>query len=193
MAAKLVALLAPLLGSISAEAAGIRIKERVKYYTISGRSAPEFAKNMSRKGPYSFQHGRRAWATAAREMSYDINPRKRGKLCSLQGIGVQMTITYTMPKLRSTRGVSAREAKNWQRMYALLNKHERVHGKYYRQLANRVYRKLKRMKPDRNCATLRRAAIAAVQKLAKEDTARNARFDRTDRGNYRRMARIYSR
>ena len=178
--------------SAQAQRSSISIKENTKFYRIRGKSAPEFALSMSKKGPYSRQHGRRAWATATRDMTYQLYHQKSKSRCSIKGVRVRMKITYQMPKLASTRGVSKRHRRNWQRMYALLNKHERTHGLYYKQFAKKVYAQLRRLKSERSCSALERSASKLVARLAKADKKRNVDFDRRDRRNYRTMERIYS-
>ena len=159
---------------------------------ISQHSAGEFAVSMSKKGPYSRQHRRRAWATATRDMTYQLYHQKTKSRCKIKAVKVRMKITYEMPKLASKRGVSKRQQRNWNRMFSLLNKHERTHGLYYKQFAKKVYASLRRIKPQRNCRALERRAAAIVAKLGKEDKTRNVNFDRRDGRNYRRMARIYN-
>ena len=58
-------------GSSDAQAqrSSIKINEKTKFYRITGKTAAEFAISMSKRGPYSRQHGRRAWA----------NPRWTGR------------------------------------------------------------------------------------------------------------------
>jgi len=98
-----------------------------------------------------------------------------------------------MPKLRSGRKVSKRELRKWKRMYALLDKHEKVHGSYYRQLANSARRSLLRIKKARTCRQLDTNARKIMKKLSRQDSVRNDAFDRKDKRNYRRMERIYAR
>lgn len=175
-----------------AQRSSIKINETTNFYRIKGKSAGEFAVSMSKKGPYSRQHRRRAWATATRDMTYQLYHQKSKSRCTIKAVRVRLKITYEMPKLASTRGVSKRQVRNWNRMYGLLNKHERTHGLYYKQFARKVYASLRKMKPQRNCRALERAAAKIVAKLGKEDKDRNVSFDRRDRRNYRRMERIYS-
>jgi predicted secreted Zn-dependent protease len=178
--------------SAHAQSSSIKINEVTKYYRIKGKTAPEFALSMSKKGPYSRQHRRRAWATATRDMTYQLYHQKTKSRCKIKGVKVRLKITYQMPKLSSTRGVSKRHRRNWNRMYGLLNKHERTHGLYYKQFARKAYGALRKLKPQRSCAALERSAKKLVDRLGKADKKRNVDFDRRDRRNYRSMERIYS-
>lgn len=173
-------------------AAEITIKENTSFYSITGKSTAELAYSMSRRGPYSRQHRKRAWATATRDMSYQLTRQKTKKNCRIKAVKVKLKIKYNMPKPSTLNGMTRRERKKWANLYRLLNKHERTHGKFYRQFANKVRRKLKRMSPTRTCRQLDRKAAAIVKKLSEADSLRNDRFDARDGRTYRRVERIYT-
>ncbi len=184
---------AAILIAVSAvQAQSVKIKERTKFYSITGKTAPEFARAMTKRGPYSRQHRRRAWATAARSMTYQLTRQKTARGCKLVDAAVALKITYNLPKLRNERSLSARQRKKWRKMYALLEKHERVHGRFYKEFARDAHRKLLRLPTGSNCRALDRSAAKLVKRLSAKDSARNDRFDRNDGRNYSRMRRIYT-
>jgi len=176
----------------NAAKSNVSVTSKTKFYKITGRSAREFAHSMSKKGPYSFQHRRRAWATASRDLTYQLVHQKRGQSCRIKNAKVTVKITYTMPQLRSKRGVSSRELKKWRRMYGLLDKHEKTHGRFFGQLAHRSQKALMRLKPAKTCRKLEKNALVLMKKLSAEDSKKNDRFDARDGRNYSRMTRIYT-
>ncbi|MEP1206446.1 MAG: DUF922 domain-containing protein [Rhizobiaceae bacterium] len=176
----------------AAQKSSIKISEKTKYYRISGKNAADFAVSMSKRGPYSRSHRRRAWATATRDMTYQLFHRKSRNRCKVKAVRLKLKVTYEMPKLASTRGVSKRHRSKWKKMYNLLNKHERTHGLYYKQFARKVYASLRKMKSAKSCSALEKKAAKIVDSLAAADKKRNVRFDRRDRRNYLSMERLYS-
>ena len=181
-----------LAGQSGAHAASrdVQVRQATRYYTIRGRSPAEFASSMSANGPFSGQHRRRVWATASRTMRYQLESQRVNGTCRVKRARVFMTIDYTMPRLRSK--VSTRSRTRWNQMYNILNRHEKVHGRYYKELAKQTQAALRRMRPARSCATLDRKAARIVQRLSIKNQRLNDRFDRTDRKNYRRMERLYA-
>jgi predicted secreted Zn-dependent protease len=186
------ALVACLAWPAAAQSRSLKISENTRYYKISGKNAAEFALSMSRKGPYSRQHRRRAWATASRDMTYQLFHKKSKNSCRIKSAKVKLKITYQMPKLSSTKRVSKRQRRKWRTMYNLLNKHERTHGLYYRQFAKKVYASLLKLKSTKTCRSLERSAARLVAKLGEADKKRNQAFDLRDRRNYRSMERLYT-
>jgi len=174
------------------QAGEITIKEKTSFYRITGKTTADLAHSMSRRGPYSRQHRKRAWATASRDMSYQLTRQKIKKGCKVKAASVRLKISYKMPKPASLNGMTRRERRKWAKMYSLLDRHERTHGKFYRQFARNVQRKLKRLRPTRTCRQLDQKAAALVKKLSEADSLKNDRFDARDRSTYRRVERIYS-
>ena len=179
-------------GPAQAQKSSLKLSEQTNHYRIKGKSAPEFARSMSKRGPYSRQHGRRAWATATRDMTYQLFHRKSKGRCRVKAVKVKLKTTYVLPKLSSTRGVSKRQLQKWRRMHSLLKKHERTHGKFYKQFGQKVYASLRKMKAAKTCRQLDRNAAAIVARLGAEDKRRNVKFDQRDRRNYRSMERLYT-
>ena len=186
------ALIACFAAPVFAQSSSIELSEKTRYYKISGTTAAEFAASMSRNGPYSREHRRRAWATATRDMTYQLFHRKGKKSCRIKGVKLKLKVTYEMPELKSTNGVPKRQRNKWNTMYILLNKHERTHGVYYSQFAKQVYSSLLKLKPATSCRSLERNASQLVAKMGEADKKRNQAFDVRDRGNYRSMERLYS-
>ncbi|MEL7228840.1 MAG: DUF922 domain-containing protein [Pseudomonadota bacterium] len=176
----------------TAHAGSVKITEKTKFYTITGKTAQQFAISMSRRGPYSRAHRARSWATASRDLSYQLTNTKSAKNCRVKDVNVSLKITYQMPKPRSLRGVSKKHRTRWQRMYRLLDTHEKVHGRFYKEFARDLRRQLLRMKPAGSCRALDRKASKLVERLSEKDRLRNQRFDARDTRNYRRMTRLYS-
>ena len=173
-------------------AAPVKVKEKNKFYAIQGKTAAEFAVAMSKRGPYSRQHRKRAWATASRDLTYQLVRKRSSKGCVVRDVKVELEILYTLPKLRNERNVSKRQRSKWRRMFTLLNRHEKVHGKLYKQFARNVRNKLLRMPRASSCRKLDRQAAKIVSALSEKDSLANDRFDMKDRRNYLLMERIYS-
>ena len=173
-------------------AAPVKIKEKNKFYTIQGKTAPEFAVAMSKRGPYSRQHRQRAWATASRDLTYQLVRKRDAKGCLIRDVKVELEIVYTLPKLRNERTVSKRHRSKWQRMFRLLSRHEKMHGKLYKQFAHNVRRKLLKMSRASSCRKLDREASKIVEILSEQDSQANDLFDLKDRRNYSLMERIYT-
>ena len=181
-----------LIGTQASLAAPVKIKEKNKFYSIKGKTAPEFASSMSKRGPYSRQHRKRAWATASRDLTYQLVHSRTSKGCAIKDVIVELDIVYTLPKLRNERTVSKRQRAKWKRMYRLLRNHELTHGKLYKKFAQNVRSGLLGMSRSSSCRKLDKKANKLVSALSAKDSLANDRFDENDRRNYSLMERIYT-
>ena len=170
--------------------AQVVITERLQPYTIRGNTIAKLASQMSRRGPYSSARGQRAWATASRNMKFDLETRRDGGQCTARNVRVSMAIVTRLPRLAGRLPNS--QMRRWTQMLTLLQQHENVHVGFYRQLARRVHRSLTKMPPQASCRTLQSHAKETVRVLSERDRARNARFEARDRRNYRRMVRLFN-
>jgi len=146
---------------------------------------------MTKRGPYSRELRRRVWASATRSLSYRMKYQRKNGSCTSVGAQINMEIVYRMPKLTSRKGVSRSQLRKWQRMYAILLTHERVHGRYYKQLARQVHKALGRKRGAKNCSQLDKWAKDTVSRFSAANIKKNLRFETIDRPNFRKMRRIY--
>jgi len=179
------------LATPTALAKPLKVTEKTRYYSISGKSAADFAASMSSRGPFSRELRRRVWASATRSLSYRMDYRRSGKTCTNTGARVDMDIIYRMPRLTRRTGIRKSQLRKWRRMYAILLRHEKVHGRYYKQLAKQVHSALARKRTARNCSEIDRWAKETVSKLSAANVRKNLRFETLDRPNFRKMRRIY--
>ncbi|MEM7301111.1 MAG: DUF922 domain-containing protein [Pseudomonadota bacterium] len=171
----------------------VNIQTVTKFYAISGETPAELAKSMRRYGPYSSAHGRRVFATTNRVLRWNIDHAYENGICRVKRATIDLKITYNMPKLRDGIRMRRSVRNTWRQMYRLLDRHEKVHGANYRRLARDSYKALKSLKSEKSCRVLHRKGNALVLALAREDVERNARFERSDTRNYRRMDRLIKR
>ena len=190
MQAGLGVVLALIFSSTIAAAQSVKVQTVTKYYSVSGSSPAQLARSMSRNGPYSRAHRARAWATASRDMRYQVFRKRRNGRCVVTGAAVRSKIEYRLPRVRNERRLTPRTRRTWRSMVGLLTKHERTHGRYYRQLAYRTQKALRRIRSARTCSEVDRRARVLVERLSEEDRLRNLRFDQRDRRNYSRMTRL---
>lgn len=172
--------------------AQLKISESTEYYLITGRNATEFGDAMKRKGPTSVSTGQRAWATASHRVNYDLHEKRSGHLCNVTKPKVTMQIVLRLPKLQNQNAVEKKHLRTWKRMRSILEKHEAVHVRYYRQLGAEIEEGLKRLPAQSSCRKLRTKAARLVKKLKRKNRIKNERFDARDFRSIRNMRLLYS-
>ena len=168
--------------SICAMAAGhasnVKITERTRYYSVSGPNIQALVKAMTRRGPYSEDHGRRAVGLADYKYRTNVKTYKKDGLCRVKSVSISMQIYYFVPKLSQPKKLRARDHSKWRRIAAMILRHEKHHGRFYKRLANELQVTLARMKPQKSCSKFKVMEKKIRKRLEKRDKNRNRNFDR---------------
>ncbi len=176
--------------SSGAIAKDLTIKVHTKHYSVQGNSTFDLAHSMTQKGPYSFELNNRVWATTDRRVRWKLVWKKSRGQCRVQNAIVRLKITYTLPKLRRSKSTDAKTKRKWNKMLAILTRHEKQHGKLFARFSKDVQNGLLHLKPVARCRDLNVAGEKLVNRLARLDLQRNERFEIKDRPNYQKMSRI---
>lgn len=169
--------------------AGLRVKERTKYYTVSGKTGKQLFRSITRRGP----NRGHAIATTRTDIAVrNLRTKKRGRHCVVSRADLIVTLTYTLPRWRGAKRASKRVRSRWNAFAARVNRHERVHGQISKKYAKRIYRELRRMKGrvSRNCSDFGNRANKRIAKLQRQAAREHARFDRREASSRARVRRL---
>lgn len=159
-------------------ASNLKITERTSYYSVSGPTVQALVKAMTRRGPYSEDHGRRAVGLADYKYRTNIKTHKKNGLCRVKSVSISMQIYYFVPKLSRPKQLRARDHSKWRRIASMILRHEKQHGRFYKRLAKELQVTLARMKPQKSCSKFKSMERKIRAKLEKRDKSRNRNFDR---------------
>lgn len=159
-------------------ASDVKITERTRYYSVSGPTVQALVKTMTKRGPFSEDHGKRAVGLADYTYRTRIKTSKKNGFCRVTKATVTMQIFYFVPKLSRPKQLRARDHSKWRRIAAMILRHERQHGRFYKRLAGELQRALLSMKPQKSCSKFKAMERKIRVKLEKRDKNRNRRFDR---------------
>lgn len=175
-----------LLAVISADpgAAGLRVTEQIKTYSVTGSTIQAVVRSMKRNGPFSENHGRRALGLADFRYRTRLKTEQRKGRCHVRGADVTMRIWYIVPGLSSRARLSKRDAARWQRIRSMITAHERQHARLYRRFGKELAGALQKLKPAANCAQLTRQERLLRRRFEQRNMRRNRRFDRAQYGPF---------
>lgn len=164
------AALAAMLATVGPVGAKPIVKEKIEYYSISGKTGMDLLVDMNRRGP---RHGFLRKAIA--QTKYTSTPRgdivHRNGTCRVVGGGITTDITYIYPKPASR--LSRDLTRRWRIFQADNVRHEKAHGRIARQMAAELDRKIGgfSMKDTGSCrravARLKREVAAIYTKYEK--------------------------
>lgn len=123
--------------------AKVIIKERTKYYSVTGRDGKSLFRSIRQRGP---KHRMTGHAIATTTTSIKVRNMKfgiRGRNCVVESLNVFVDITYKYPRWRDRNRAKPNVRKAWDAFEARVEKHEETHGRISREYARSLEKKLK--------------------------------------------------
>lgn len=160
-----------------ATAADWQAVEQIKTYAITGKTGIDLYRSIGDKGP---QAGVQAIAHTSFKLTWTRKYEVQGTACAITVAKPKLIITYTMPK--PANPLPPDVAQNWARFIAGVEKHERVHGGFTKELVQQIqdFSLGLRVENDPDCKRIREVLTKRLGELSKAERARNAEFDRIE-------------
>nr|WP_210300800.1 DUF922 domain-containing protein [Rhizobium rhizoryzae] len=160
-----------------ANAADWQAVEQIKTYAITGKTGIDLYRSIGEKGP---QAGVQAIAHTSFKLTWTRKYEVQGTACAITVAKPKLIITYTMPK--PANPLPPDVAQNWARFIAGVEKHERVHGGFTKELVQQIqdFSLGLWVENDPDCKRIREVLTKRLGELSKAERARNAEFDRIE-------------
>ncbi len=163
--------------------ARIVLKEKTKYYSVSGNNGQEIFSNMLEKGPKI--KGRSGHFLAITEIEYDIQNFKMDVVdgrCVTRNFDLIVRAGYTYPKWRGSNKAKSATRKAWKRFSREVVWHEKQHVNIAMDIAKEMEKVLRTTKgrASRNCNDISWKIGLKARRIGTKHNRLQKRFDRTD-------------
>ena len=168
-----------------------KAKERIKSYPITGTTGRALYASIGKHGP-RLKGGRRTIAHTTFDLKWRRNYKPQGSACKLVSARPFLTIIYTVPKVKTN--LTGPLASKWNRFYAGILTHEKVHGKYVREAVYEIMQSTVGLtvKNDLKCQKIRTKVLQEVKTAYKNYSTKSRVFDQaetTSNGNVRQLVK----
>jgi len=172
--------------------AKVIIKERTKYYSVTGRNGKALFKSIRSRGP---KHRITGHAIATTTTSIKVRNMKfgiRGRNCVVKDVNVFVDITYKYPRWRDRKRANANVRKAWDAFDARVKKHEETHGRISREYARSLEKKLKTLfgRKSKGCKDFGRFSERRMKQAYVAFQKRQFNFDRREGSSRSRIRRL---
>lgn len=152
--------------------------EQIKTYAISGTSGAALYEAIGARAPQAGSG--LAIAHTSFKLTWTRKYEPQGTACAITVAKPKVIITYTLPK--PTNRLSPEVAASWSRFIAGVEKHERVHGDFIKELVQQIqdFSLGLRVENDPSCQKIRQVLTARLGELSKAERAKNVEFDRVE-------------
>jgi predicted secreted Zn-dependent protease len=167
-----------LLSPPSAHAADWQAVEQIKTYSVSGTTGAALYEAIGARAPEA--GGGLAIAHTSFKLTWTRIYQPQGSACAITVAKPKVIITYMLPKPSSR--LSPEVADGWARFIRGVEKHERVHGAYIKELVQQIqdFSLGLRVDNDPGCQKIRQVLMARLGELSKAERAKNVEFDRVE-------------
>jgi predicted secreted Zn-dependent protease len=167
-----------LLSPPMARAADWQAVEQIKTYSVSGTTGAALYEAIGARAPEA--GGGLAIAHTSFKLTWTRIYQPQGNACAITVAKPKVIITYMLPK-PSTR-LSPEVADSWARFIRGVEKHERVHGAFIKELVQQIqdFSLGLRVDNDPGCQKIRQVLTARLGELSKAERAKNVEFDRVE-------------
>ncbi len=173
------------LSPISQSQAKVILKEKVKYYSVSGNTGAELYKSMVKNGPDHGGNKRNVLASTSFKFNFknDVFTIKRNR-CILTNLDIVVDVTYTYPRWRGSKNASAETRRAWKKFEKIAVLHEKEHVKITRKFAKDYEKALmkSRRKASDDCAKQSVGEMFRTSYQIRKHERLHKRFDRRDLG-----------
>lgn len=162
--------------------AKVYVKERTKFYAVSGKTGKQVMVRMIKQGPNVPGVKHALASTQANIKVKKVDVRRKGGRCIIRKADVELLLTYHYPKWRNKRKAKRHIQKRWEQFFAGVVRHEKYHAKLFRQTAQQFQRDLTRItgSVNRNCRDMGPKVQTRLRNLVRANGRKHAAFDRKE-------------
>jgi predicted secreted Zn-dependent protease len=152
--------------------------EKTEYYKIGGNSPVALYRSIGERGP--LLGGGRTIAHTSFKLTWQRDYQQQGAACVLASAKPKLIITYTLPK--PAGGLPAEVQTKWDRFFAGIVKHEKLHGVFMRELTQQIQDVSigLRDENDPGCKKVRAALQAQLKPISDAHMARHSEYDQVE-------------
>ncbi|MBB5701889.1 putative secreted Zn-dependent protease [Ochrobactrum daejeonense] len=175
------------LAIVAPQAEAASIFRDFRYYPVSGRTAADLDRALSRNGPFLKKTGQHH--PGAAEIRFDAKVRygrAPGKACKVQNVYVNVHAKVSLPRWRQRRKASAELALIWDTLSQDIRRHEESHIVIARSFASEMERKIRGLRTRSDCTSLRAEIDKITTTLMEAHDKDQERFDRVETINFER-------
>ena len=150
---------------------------RYTYYSVTGLSALDVFKSLSRRGPSV--KGVSAYATTTALTAQSGTLVKQGKNCRVEDFAFHADFVINLPKLNESSALQGQVGKNWRVFSSFLRRHEEEHRSIWLACGQDLRRRISAIQKG-DCKSVERDADRVRTSVLKNCQKRHEQLDARD-------------
>jgi predicted secreted Zn-dependent protease len=157
-----------------------------EYFTLSGRTAADLDRELSRRGPQIHKTGQRHPGATQLRFNTKVKYGSDSKSCRIVAADITIHARVHLPRWKQRPSAKPDLALIWDTLSADIKRHEESHIIIARTAAFDMERALKALPWRSNCDEMKNDAAALMVKLMKQQDEAQVQFDRVEGKNFER-------
>ncbi len=169
--------------ALQAANADVIIKEKTRYYKVTGSNGEELYRSMADNGPDT--KGKPGNVLASTNFKFEVKNyifEVRGNRCVVDDVDILVDVTYTYPRWAGSRKASKATKRAWKNFSELAVWHEKQHVRITKEFAEAYEKALRKSKRFAHTDCQRGTLLEnfRINRAAIKHERLHRRFDRTD-------------
>ena len=158
------------------------VKEQTKFYKVWGKTGRQVHEKFGRRGPSWM---RRQHGIAGTQRIFDFKnfkfAERRGR-CVLTHVDIHLSLVYYYPNWVNKKTASKSTQRLWAKLKRELIRHEKTHGKYFKETMKLVEKELFKTtgKLSNGCRGMANTVKRKLEKINKKGEEKHIAFDRRE-------------
>lgn len=189
----LTALVAVILvsGTVHQAHSETQVRKTISYFSIGGRTAEDLDKELSSRGPMTKATGARHPGATEIKFGGELNYVEKDGRCSVGTVKVTLQTKILLPRWKNRNRTNKDLGLIWDTLSADIKRHEERHAEISRGYARSLEKKLKALRPQKNCEILQQQVGKTTETVMNAHDNDQLRFDRVESRNFDdRMMRL---
>ncbi|MBA8902176.1 MULTISPECIES: DUF922 domain-containing protein [unclassified Phyllobacterium] len=162
------------------------VLRKYEYFTLSGKTAADLDRELSRRGPQIHKTGQRHPGATQMRFNTKVKYGSDAKSCRVVEADITIHARVHLPRWKQRASAKPDLALIWDTLSADIKRHEESHIIIARTAAFDMERALKALPWRSNCDEMKTDAAALMTKLMLQQDAAQIQFDRVEGKNFER-------
>lgn len=181
-------------GLLFQASAKVSVSEKNRYFSVTGKTGKQVYQQIRRRAPPELRRKRWIAATYAKYNFKQVKFGMKDNRCVATKVNIHLNLTYHYPKWKNRKKGSVNLQKRWRSFEKELARHEKTHGRIFREMVQAIEREIRNTKSvsRNNCRNYIRVIKRKIGAIEKSYSRKQDAFDRKENRSNSTISKLES-
>jgi len=174
--------------------AKVSVSEKNRYFNVTGKTGKQVYKQIRRRAPPELRRKRWIAATYAKYNYKQVAFGIKKNRCVATKVNIHLKLTYLYPRWKNRNQGSKTLQKKWRSFEKGLVRHEKAHGRIFREMVQAIEREIRNTKSfaRNSCQNYIRSIKRKIRVIEKRYSRKQDAFDRKENRSTSTISKLES-